>query len=394
MSGDKFLETYHSIREWILITWEQWWKQMDELRIATPTLIALIFFLSSAVIVLTGFLMLLCCTRRPKRGKGDVQKEMLCKKGLFALMLARLDEFDSLTPLIVTPGTPLDAKEINISSSSLPPPRPSSTSPPPPRRPQGGRTLLVPLNTKYRAPAVPLLGTPESRVTTFEAGTTKSCATIPEDDEETYEDLVSIDRTSFSTRSDVKSQRYFSPSAYNLYVPNTPPEFQIPTPSYEPPPLPPVHNGFHQEKELQQLNKITIRPQKLIQKTPLKASRQEMRVEQQTILKEKSPTLGSSSSHSLSSPESSLGSDSPADTTGSLSDSFYVDPNYVKDADRRTDVDAGGKYALHRIEEESEHFSEDRLLHQQVPDAQIARSVSQQFELLQIRQQQQQSGEK
>lgn len=54
----------------------------------------------------------------------------------------------------------------------------------------------------------PLLGTPDSRITSFEAGTTRSCATIPEDEEfesvavdETAEeertnsaDLLSIDR--------------------------------------------------------------------------------------------------------------------------------------------------------------------------------------------------------
>lgn len=48
-----------------------------------------------------------------------------------------------------------------------------------------------------------LLGTPDSRLTSFENGTTKSCATIPEDDENVQSlsineandiDLISIDR--------------------------------------------------------------------------------------------------------------------------------------------------------------------------------------------------------
>jgi hypothetical protein len=43
----------------------------------------------------------------------------------------------------------------------------------------------VPLasNCVRAARPVPLLGTPDSRITSFEIGTTKSCATIPEDDE-------------------------------------------------------------------------------------------------------------------------------------------------------------------------------------------------------------------
>ncbi|VDL65073.1 unnamed protein product [Nippostrongylus brasiliensis] len=77
----------------------------------------------------------------------------------------------------------------------------TSDSPPPPRRSHHGKTLIVPLNaSRYRVPVTPLLGTPDSRITSFEAGTTKSCATIPEDDEdespscERIDDLISIDR--------------------------------------------------------------------------------------------------------------------------------------------------------------------------------------------------------
>ncbi|KAE9420329.1 hypothetical protein Angca_001510, partial [Angiostrongylus cantonensis] len=108
----------------------------------------------------------------------------------------------------------------------------SSDSPPPPRRSNHGKTLIVPLNaSRYRVPVTPLLGTPDSRITSFEAGTTKSCATIPEGDEdespssEQIDDLISIDRT--ASLSEYKSHRgFFSHSCYNIILPVAPPEFQ------------------------------------------------------------------------------------------------------------------------------------------------------------------------
>lgn len=111
-----------------------------------------------------------------------------------------------------------------------------------------------------RVPAVPLLGTPDSRVTSLEGGTTKSCATIPEDDEdvspscERIDDLVSIDRVistffsytnllllpfnyfhisylqtsvSMSEQKGGANRYYFSNSNYNLFMPQVPPEFQV-----------------------------------------------------------------------------------------------------------------------------------------------------------------------
>ncbi|VDN21568.1 unnamed protein product [Cylicostephanus goldi] len=95
-----------------------------------------------------------------------------------------------------------------------------------------------------RAPVAPLLGTPDSRITSFEGGTTKSCATIPEDDEEEspscekIDDLVSIDRTTTSTSEQKSRQCYNSHSSYNLVLPVSPPEFQIPVPLYSPPSVP------------------------------------------------------------------------------------------------------------------------------------------------------------
>ncbi|VDO79904.1 unnamed protein product [Haemonchus placei] len=61
--------------------------------------------------------------------------------------------------------------------------------------------MIVPLNaSRYRMPIAPLLGTPDSRITSFEGGTTKSCATILEDNEdespicEQIDDFISTDR--------------------------------------------------------------------------------------------------------------------------------------------------------------------------------------------------------
>lgn len=65
---------------------------------------------------------------------------------------------------------------------------------------KGVLSLYVPSG---RAPLVPLLGTPDSRVTSIDTGTSKSFATIPEDDENAHSpsdndrpdaDLISIDR--------------------------------------------------------------------------------------------------------------------------------------------------------------------------------------------------------
>lgn len=54
-------------------------------------------------------------------------------------MLARLDEFESLTPLIMTPGS-----SDEVTARRLP--QIASQSPPPPRR-NGSTTLIVPLGS-------------------------------------------------------------------------------------------------------------------------------------------------------------------------------------------------------------------------------------------------------
>ncbi|PAV72216.1 hypothetical protein WR25_00040 [Diploscapter pachys] len=316
-----------------------------------------------------------CCTRmRRKKRDGCLYagSEVLCsKKGLFSLMLARLDEFDSLTPLISTPSASnasdsLITQQPQLLKNIV---RSSSDSPPPPRRPLSG-TLIVPLNTskstKYRPPlGPPLLGTPDSRITSFEGGT-RSCATIPEipEDDEDAKELLSIDRTSVSLLSDRRIAPrgfYFYHSGYNLTLPQQPPEYQsessgfsavqLPAPTYSPPSAP---------------------------------------IESTHRLSPQQP-------HSLASDPST---GSPVDTTASLSDSFYINSDVISSAAGSQTIDAGSgaiifepilinstvgeaiildgsdvegnKYPLHRIEEEIE--GEDRIDESQA----MPRSVSQQ----------------
>ncbi|PAV72312.1 hypothetical protein WR25_17921 [Diploscapter pachys] len=306
-----------------------------------------------------------CCTRmRRKKRDGCLYagSEVLCsKKGLFSLMLARLDEFDSLTPLISTPSASnasdsLITQQPQLLKSIV---RSSSDSPPPPRRPLSG-TLIVPLNSsksaKYRPPlGPPLLGTPDSRITSFEGGT-RSCATIPEipEDDEDAKELLSIDRTSVSLLSDRRIAPrgfYFYHSGYNLTLPQQPPEYQLPAPTYSPPSAP-----------IESIHRLS--PQQ---------------------------------PHSLASDPST---GSPVDTTASLSDSFYINSDVISSAAGSQTIDTGSgaitfepilisstvgeaiildgsdvegnKYPLHRIEEEVE--GEDRIDESQA----MPRSVSQQ----------------
>ncbi|VDM46375.1 unnamed protein product [Toxocara canis] len=295
-------------------------------------------------------------------------------------MLARLDEFESLTPLMITPGSVDDAtsRPLRMFGSA-------SQSPPPPRRTPTGKTLIVPLATnKGRAPLVPLLGTPDSRVTSFDNGTSKSFATIPEDDENVHSpsdtdrldaDLISIDRTSISF-VDSRTLRYHCRSG--LSVPTVAPEFEIPTPSYAPPPPPPD----------------AYRPS-LFVRSPKSISRREFtNVDNGSIPNssntrtKKSPSGDSINSFS-SPPESSFGTGSPLDTSGSISDSFYLASEsevntdakaklYLSDSGIQQRIGSDGsaatselelsaidadaqsqrKYFLHRIEEESEHLDE------------------------------------
>ncbi|VDK19619.1 unnamed protein product [Anisakis simplex] len=173
------------------------------------------------------------------------------------------------------PGSATGGPSLGLGSfSSL-----SQTSPPPPRRTPTGKTLIVPLATnKGRAPLAPLLGTAaaaaaDGRLTSqssLDNATSKSFTTIPEDDDELkyhssssstdaaasndgvlhtqttlanrstnrlYDsaDLISIDRTSISC-AESRPLHYNCLSGVSL--PPSAPEFEIPVPSYAPPPPP------------------------------------------------------------------------------------------------------------------------------------------------------------
>uniref|UniRef100_A0A1I7Y6I0 Uncharacterized protein n=1 Tax=Steinernema glaseri TaxID=37863 RepID=A0A1I7Y6I0_9BILA len=358
---------------------------------------------------------LLCCyARRRKSAHHSKGSELLQKKGIFGLMIAQLDEFESLTPLIMTPGSgvhghsgPDDAGTMSRHNFMC-----STSSPPPPRRTNpSGKTLIVPLTGGARSgrpPLVPLLGTPDSRITTFDAGTTKSCATIPEAEEaetplgpesnNNEADLISIDRTSISY-FDNRAIRYFP--SIGVPVPGPIPDFQLSAPSYSPSPPPSIRS------------KNLLLPTNGTQKSPL-GSKQSMELEV------RKPSVGESAHSNLSSPhESSIGTGSPIDTTGSLSDSFCIGSEIealmeAKRASRTGESTSGAscegeysladtdgmsqkKYHLHRIEEESEMLEEgiplshtyDSIGSATTLDSRIdsernvimARSVSQQFEL-------------
>ncbi|KAK5978249.1 hypothetical protein GCK32_008722 [Trichostrongylus colubriformis] len=351
-----------------------------QLRIAPETFFTIVIFSAVIIAVFFGVPIMFCCSRTKKKpGSPYTRRDVICKKGLFALMLARVDEFDTLTPLIVTPTASHPSNPIPPLTLPTLPRINTSDSPPPPRRAHPGKTLIVPLNaSRYRAPVAPLLGTPDSRITSFEAGTTKSCATIPEDDEnesptcERIDDLISIDRTTVSASDNKQSSKrgYFMHSSYNVVLPVSPPEFQIPVPQYSPPSLP--RNQFR----LRQLSRETCRAAE-----PALAS----------------PDLQSPCTNSIGSPSST---DSPIDTTGSISDSFYINSDVISSANESqvvdehacTESEAQSKYQLHRIEEESEaiddaHRGIARAVYShgdldQERNFVIPRSISEQFELM------------
>ncbi|CAI2333793.1 unnamed protein product [Caenorhabditis sp. 36 PRJEB53466] len=276
-------------------------------------------------------------------------------------MFARLEEFDVLTPLQSTPAVSIasgayvknyGSSSPSTSSSSdsriqlIPPVLTSSSSdsPPPPRRPNHGKTLIVPLNaSRYRSPlTMNLVGTPDSRLTSFECGTTKSCATIPEDDEDEMDELLSIDRTSLSVYEPASGR--FGYSAYNLCLPQPMPEFQssssgfspmLPAPTYSPPSLP------------------SESPASKPMKVPEALDNKE---------EEMDPDPVSVYEFSrISDPNS------PHSSSNSISDSFYLNNfdvissaanSQIFEASLCGESDVASKFQLHRIEEESENGDE------------------------------------
>uniref|UniRef100_A0A0N4ZY40 Uncharacterized protein n=1 Tax=Parastrongyloides trichosuri TaxID=131310 RepID=A0A0N4ZY40_PARTI len=365
------------------------------------------------------------------------------RRGLLSLMFAKLDEFDSLTPLILSPEgnnlstslpqistTTIDRtsdntqkssnnnllqkivsspaalrniisrscssgsnsisnnKNPNYSSSNtinssdslmikkdnnyIPPEEAkhnmvvefltahaSSNSPPPIKRNTCGETLIAPLGNFNKNvmcklleiifyhqkisflvrihPSNNIILTPESRVTTFDYPTSKSCATIPEDDEECEsicgDDLVSIDRTIISN---IHTNYHYKYPKYNLSIYGTIPKPAInnnptPPPSY-PPPTPPEKRRIDIETILVNNNKNS---------------------------KLESPTKKSCISN-LSSPQSSIGGSNSIidDTCSSVSDNSFInhEDNLViqhNDNNKQQQI-IDTTYQLHRIDEVSE----------------------------------------
>uniref|UniRef100_A0A7E4VEF1 Conserved plasma membrane protein n=1 Tax=Panagrellus redivivus TaxID=6233 RepID=A0A7E4VEF1_PANRE len=377
--------------------------------------------------VIACIIILLCCCccfeccrcikrkyRRHRRLNGTDNR-----RGLLSLMFAKLDEFESLTPLIVSPNTSIGHanKQAQLRHQSGPPRaafKPSrhqllmaasSDSPPPPRRSHAGKTLIVPLNGSgnrmHRPGPVPILGTPDSRITSLEAGTTKSCATIPEDDEEFEEEdeeddrtteleLVSIDRTYASQKvinRCIAPARTPSTTGVHQMNPGAPISETVPfkekAPLYEPPD-PPWEPPVSIPQRRANLRLATAQSNIPTSSGSVNNNYATTTTVSATNGSIQRKYLPGRDSPGLSSPEaSSCGLGSPADTTGSLSDSFLMpsesddgrgrggavyslDSGEQKtygpgssskggdDSNSSTSAGKSAKYALHRIEEESE----------------------------------------
>uniref|UniRef100_A0A914WGM7 Uncharacterized protein n=1 Tax=Plectus sambesii TaxID=2011161 RepID=A0A914WGM7_9BILA len=266
------------------------WRSMRDVPLHVLAIVSCVSLFLALVLLLVT-LRLCCCVMLRLRRRRRVSKTLHsshpgqksassgrsgaapARRGLFGRMIARLDEFDSLTPLIVTPGSMGDDEPGRLrpssslsSSRSTKPPNLTSASPPPPRRVSAGKTTIVPLTSiKGRNQRPPILaGTPDSRGTTFEMSTTtRSFGTIPEDTEDSQStvilpspmslepgrkgvftelDLISIDRTSISTANDRRSgtngQARLARNSVGLAGSAAAPTYQVPAPCYRPPPPP------------------------------------------------------------------------------------------------------------------------------------------------------------
>ncbi|CAO4365194.1 unnamed protein product [Caenorhabditis nigoni] len=352
----------------------------------------LLIFLCIRVIVM------FCCTRAQRKKAAEKISGSL-RKHDSGPMFARLEEFDVLTPLQATPAvsiasgtsyknygssTPSTSSGSDSRIQLIPPilSSSSSDSPPPPRRPNHGKTLIVPLNaSRYRSPmTMNIAGTPDSRLTSFECGTTKSCATIPEDDEDEMNELLSIDRTSLSVYEQPSGR--FGYSAYNLTLPQPTPEFQssssgfspmLPAPTYSPPELP-------SESPATKPNHIDI-PEILD-------------VEDEDLDQDPVSVYEFSRVSDPNSPHSS---------SNSFSDSFYLNNfdvissaanSQIFEASLCGESDIASKFQLHRIEEESENGDEQSCTgDNQEPQVSsmtnstsqfFPRSISQQFDMMRL----------
>ncbi|CAD5215675.1 unnamed protein product [Bursaphelenchus xylophilus] len=347
----------HNFLHWLARLWTRLRQTVKiNLHIQPFSLIGLVIFGGFIVCIVTCMPLICCCNRKTRKNS----KRLTTSRSKQAVNRTREEEIQ--TPLVNT--CPDENKEPQQLEQHL-----SHESPPPPRRSTGGRTLIVPLNgssyrligvkTKLadRSQGTPLLGTPDSRVTSFEAGTTKSCATIPEDDELELDediyvynnnrnsnppecDLISIDRTYVSTRDSrslVNRTRNYSV----LADPLPQPLYKLNPPPYTPPEPPPPPDTAHS--------------------TPARRSN----ITSHHI----TTTLGQSN---LSSPDaSSLGFGSIMETTGSGSYAITMESedrariyyekgekNYITELDESSADTNFRNAVLHRIEEEESNFED------------------------------------
>ncbi|OZC11310.1 hypothetical protein X798_01726 [Onchocerca flexuosa] len=286
----------------------------------------------------------LCCYSKRRCASPTMKSPEQCKRDVLSLTLARLDEFESLTPLMVVPdGNNEKSSSRHHRISTI-----ISRSPPPPRRLTNGKTLIVPLNSgKGCIPLVPLLATPDNKDTSFKNFITKGCSTIAEDNENVPislnldkfdADFISIDR--------------------------------LPIPSYAPPPLPSVLVRSSHLNLQKQLPTVTETNNCIDINSDAKAKK----------------SLSINSMNSLSSPQdSSFSTGSPLDTGASISDSFTGEGEMNSEEkeqfylcetglQQQIDMEIYGfspeldysisepepqhKYILHRIEEESEQYGD------------------------------------
>ncbi|KAL3994653.1 hypothetical protein ACH3XW_22590 [Acanthocheilonema viteae] len=365
----------------------------------------------------------LCCYAKRRRASPAAKSPVQCRRDIIDMRLARLDEFDNLTPLMVVSG----GNNETSSSRSHRVTAIISRSPPPPRCLTNGKTMIVPLNSgKGCAPFAPLLGTPDSKGTSFENDITKGCSAIMEDNENAPissnldkfdADFISIDRTTASYL-EPRQQRH-QQCECGIPKPDKMPSFELPAPSYAPPPLPTLLVHSPRFNLRQELSAVIETNNSFDINNDAKAT--------------KSPSINSV--NSLGSPQdSSFSMGSPLDTSASISGSFCAaDEGEMNMSEKGrvysletglqqridmeiygfspeldysiSDPDSQQKYILHRIEEESEQNGDietagivtSRTLdsiksafsHSNQVDSQcniiIPHSISQQFELMNLR---------
>uniref|UniRef100_A0A915EJR5 Uncharacterized protein n=1 Tax=Ditylenchus dipsaci TaxID=166011 RepID=A0A915EJR5_9BILA len=371
-----------------------------------PLSFGIILLLISSIALFSLTMPIICCYNRRKDGSAHCSSNakdyrLSPSKDPTMLMDGVLSD-PSVSNNNNTADNAGETVKAKVKNVLFPPPSPSAfrreeeRSPPPPRRSVSGKTMIVPLcNTRpiARQPLIVPVGSRAVISSSLEGNAlcAKSCETIPEDNELEFEtisevsredgtdrtsiteDLLSIDRTYISTNDlfinafFTKTQLCYAPKlifvVYKSAVDN-----KIPTPTYSPPAPPQVAPYTMSIKQVDIIQTGNKPPENVTD-----------------------PSLvGGCSNLSSPEPSSSYGGqlDSPIDTTtGSLSDNFLmpdldaVERGYarqqhgychkqpqedngimVSELDLSSSVDNKYAYALHKIEEESEHLVGSRCL--------------------------------